>query len=98
MLYITFYILFHVQYIILIPYSLDNTNISFGCQHFHFTFWFLWAVIGLILAIVLLPLSYYSINYFVQYSGLFERINTSVNILLLVIGLVFVWVLKCNKL
>jgi hypothetical protein len=54
--------------------------------------------VGIILAIVTIPLAFYSIDLFVKYTGLFERINTTLNILILVFGLFFIWVLKCNKL
>lgn len=69
----------------------------FGCQHFHFTFWFLMGAAGVILALGMLPLTYWSILGFAS-GGLFERINFWLNVLLLVVGLSVIWVMKCNKL
>ncbi len=67
---------------------------SFGCQHFHFTFWFLMAAAGVLLALVMIPLSYLSVNQL----GLIEGINVAFNGALILIGFGVIWVLKCNKL
>lgn len=55
------------------------------------------AVAGVVLAVVMVPLTYISILRFHQ-PGLIEGINVGLNSAMIAIGLTVIWVLKCNKL
>jgi hypothetical protein len=69
----------------------------FGCQHFHFTFWFLQACAGAMLSLTLPLLVYWAVQNF-ERQGLFESINFWLNVAVGLVGIPFIWVLKCNNL
>ena len=69
---------------------------SFGCQHFHFTFWFLQAASGFLCAGILGGLTRYAILHFDR-TGSLECINSYLNLAVFA-TLGIVWILKCNHL